>query len=299
MPCFTPIVGYRSRHPNKNGRREIVFSAEEGFLDQKVVMGCGKCIGCLADRARYWGIRCANEASLWLDNSFITLTYDAENLPLDGSVKKDHVQKFLKRLRKKFPRHKSSPVRYFACGEYGTDLGRAHYHILLFNFWFTDSVYYRTTRQGYLCYHSAMLERLWPFGRSEIGSVTPESALYVAMYQLESICSGQIASRYVHPDTGEIVERAPEFILMSRNPGIGNGFWKKYREEIYRNDSLLLNGVPVKPPKYYDKLENEKKMEEIKRRRKAEQFKNRDNATPDRLEVRKKVFKSKLSTKRR
>ena len=37
-----------------------------------------------------------------------------------------------------------------------------------------------SVRDGYRVYKSDQLEKLWPFGMSEIGSVTPESAGYVA-----------------------------------------------------------------------------------------------------------------------
>jgi hypothetical protein len=42
-----------------------------------------------------------HEASLHIFNSFITLTYDPEHLPEDGSLNVLHFQKFMKRLRKK------------------------------------------------------------------------------------------------------------------------------------------------------------------------------------------------------
>jgi hypothetical protein len=53
------------------------------------------------------------EASLHIFNSFITLTYDPDHLPKDGSLNVVHFQKFMKRLRKKISPLK---IRFFHCG---------------------------------------------------------------------------------------------------------------------------------------------------------------------------------------
>lgn len=45
--------------------------------------------------------------------SFVTLTYDEEHLPPDGSLRKRDLQLYLKRLRRRLP------FRFFAAGEYG------------------------------------------------------------------------------------------------------------------------------------------------------------------------------------
>jgi hypothetical protein len=53
---------------------------------------CGQCIGCRLEYSRQWAMRCHHEASLHIFNSFITLTYDPEHLPQDGSLK--HLKEF-------------------------------------------------------------------------------------------------------------------------------------------------------------------------------------------------------------
>jgi len=72
---------------------------------------------------------------MWEDNCVITLTYDDEKLPYPGTLVKKHFTQFMKALRYKI---KPKRIRYFHCGEYGEDLGRPHYHAVLFNHQFDD-----------------------------------------------------------------------------------------------------------------------------------------------------------------
>ena len=119
MACYTPLKGYRSTELTKNGKRKIVFNRNHGFADLPVTVPCGQCIGCRLERSRQWAIRCTHEASLWEKNCFITLTYNDENLPKDGSLDVTHFQKFMKRLRKKH----GAGIRFYHCGEYGDKFG--------------------------------------------------------------------------------------------------------------------------------------------------------------------------------
>lgn len=59
---------------------------------------------------------------------FLTLTYDDKHLPEDGELHYDHVQTFLKNLR----RLCLSRLRFFVCGEYGDLFDRCHWHMILF-----------------------------------------------------------------------------------------------------------------------------------------------------------------------
>ena len=112
MPCYHPLLGYRSRSLTEKGKRAVVFNPRDGYVDQPVQLPCGQCIGCRLERSRVWAVRCVHEASLHSDNCFITLTYDNSHLPSDGSLHKDHFQKFMKRLRKSVGK-----VRFFHCDE--------------------------------------------------------------------------------------------------------------------------------------------------------------------------------------
>ena len=71
---------------------------------------CGQCMACRLNHARMWSIRISHEASCHTHNVFLTLTYDDEHLPSDGSVHKRDLQLFFKRLRKEL---KGAKLRYF------------------------------------------------------------------------------------------------------------------------------------------------------------------------------------------
>ena len=69
---------------------------------------------------------------------------------------------------------------------------------------------------------------------------------------------------------GEIFRVAPEHVTMSRRPGIGVDWFRKYSSDVYPHDRVISRGHPSKPPRAYDKLlerDNPLMFEEIKSRR--------------------------------
>jgi len=99
MPCYHPVQAYYGKKMG-SGKREIVFSSGQAQSCLDLKLPCNTCIGCRLDRARQWAMRCMDEASLYRDNSFITLTFNDENLPDNRSLDVSIFQKFMKRLRK-------------------------------------------------------------------------------------------------------------------------------------------------------------------------------------------------------
>lgn len=218
---------------------------------------CGQCIECRLRRSREWALRCVHEASLYDVNSFITLTYADEYLPQGGSLDRRAFPLFMKRLRKAF-----GSVRYFHAGEYGERNGRPHYHALLFGLWFGDAVQVGVSDGGFPRFESGALSDVWEFGRADIGSVTFESAAYVARYCVKKVTGCAADAHYRG--------RVPEYATMSRRPGIGFRWFEQFRGEVYRDDSVLARGHEVTPPRYYDKKEfelDEARMEVVKARR--------------------------------
>jgi len=200
-----------------------------------------------------------HEAHMHENNCFLTLTYNDENLPLDKSIDLVHIQKFIKRLRKKFVTNKQTQIRYFQCGEYGEQFARPHYHICLFNFIFPDETFYKYSNEIPL-YTSQILEKIWGMGFCTIGKLTFESAAYCARYVTKKITGKNAEKHYefIDPETGEIFYPDPEFATMSKVPGLGSTYLTKYQADIYPHDYVIFRGKKMKPPKAYDR-EFEKK----------------------------------------
>ena len=298
MPCYHPMTGLRARKVNPDtGKRSVVFNPREGFTDLTVTFPCGQCIGCRLERSRQWAIRCVHEASLYPNNCFITLTYNNSTLPLLNSLNLDHFQRFMKRLRKRF----GEGIRFFHCGEYGEQFQRPHYHACLFNFDFNDRVLF-SERDGTRLYTSEALSELWPYGFSTIGDVSFESAAYVARYITKKITGVRAHNHYqvVDPTSGEILgHRKPEYVTMSRRPGIGKDWLNKYLSDVYPDDFIIIDGKKMKPPKFYDKsfeILNPDEYSLVRAQRKADAERRSADQTPERLAVREKVQESKLKT---
>lgn len=266
MPCYRPLRGWKTKQRTVNGKRGITFDRKLGFEDQEVKLPCGRCIGCRLEYARQWAMRCMHEASLHDDNCFVTLTYEDAKLPYGNTLVKKDYQDFMKRLRWSIAPEK---VRFYACGEYGDESLRPHYHAILFGYDPPDKIAL-PRKSEYPLWTSPELEELWGHGYVTVGSVTFESAGYVARYVTKKITGDMAEKHYWRVDekTGKAHEVAPEFALMSRRPGIGRDWIDKYGLEVYRHDSVIVNGREVLPPKYYDNTLPEAKQEEIKAKRK-------------------------------
>lgn len=242
MPCYFPLKAFKakSKDPQKTA---ITFRRTESWKGIEISLPCGQCIGCRLERSRQWAVRCVHEASLYERNCFLTLTYDQVHLPSSGSLQLEDFQLFMKRLRKKYGSSKENPIRFFHCGEYGENLGRPHYHALLFNHDFDDKKYF-SERNGNKVWTSDQLSNLWPLGFSLIGEVTFESAAYVARYVMKKVTGDKSDIHY----NG----MKPEYITMSRRPGIGKGWYEKYKTDVYPHDRVVIRGVKTRPPRFYD-----------------------------------------------
>lgn len=155
--------------------------------------GCGQCLPCRINRRRLWTARIVLEAAYYgdLPSAFVTLTYRQEDLPALSSVLPAHLEEFRYRLR-----YKIGPFRYYAVGEYGERTQRPHYHVLLFGKFPTKEV----------------LEHCWPYGGIHIGFLSVDSGAY---------CAGYVTKKMTGKDDERLKGRHPEFVRMSRKPGIG------------------------------------------------------------------------------
>lgn len=321
MACYHPLRAWRS----DDG--EILF-AERGRIHSQITLACGQCIGCRLERSRQWAVRCMHESKTHRYNSFLTLTYNDNNLPPYGTLRYQDYQAFMKRLIKSASRggensaiahtpsapghrsyaasrrRKSSNIRFYMCGEYGETYRRPHYHACLFGADFKDKVYLAKSPTGKKLWRSPELERLWPHGFSSIGELTFESAAYVARYVMKKITGQQAKKHYerIDPNTGEIIDIKPEFNQMSRGQGIGKAWLERFETDVYPSGKVIVRGIQTQPPRYYDK--QYKKLhplewEALEYDRHIKGKEQHQEQQPHRLQAREKVAAAKISMLKR
>lgn len=154
---------------------------------------CGQCLNCRINQARVWQHRIMLENMMHKESLWVTLTYNNENLPKDGSVSREEVQKFLKRLR-----YHGLEFRYFIVGEYGDQSWRPHYHACFFGLSMKDAfLIFKTWAK---CDRSGF----------KIGEINDKSARYTAGYTTQKLTKRRDL---------EAFGLQPEFMLSSRKDG--------------------------------------------------------------------------------
>lgn len=188
---------------------------------------CRKCVECLIYESTQWAYRCLLEASLYKENCFITLTYNDVNRPKDGALAKKDYQDFLKRLRKRLGKEK---IRYFGCGEYGSEKNRPHYHFIIFGYIPKDLEYFYTDNDGHKIYKSEEVAKTWNKGYITVSEMTFSSLKYCAKY-LQKL-RPEYESFDVKP-----------FCCMSRMPALGYGALTK---KMVETDKVYIDGRTIR-----------------------------------------------------
>lgn len=275
MPCSCLQIGFRSKHVNpQTGLRKIVFSRKDALhpvIEQPTPFGV--CMHCRLKTSQSWGLRVALESTLYPQNSFITLTYSPTFLPKHSLLDYNAPVLFIKRLREQY----GAGIRSFGCAEYGEQFARPHYHLCLLNFDFPDKKIIGNSQANWgklkrenPVYSSQKLQDLWPFGHTTLGTLTLESASYVARYCTKKITGKDAPHHYdfVEQQYGEIITRPPEkLICASRARGLGYPYYEKYGKYVRDHDKVNLNGRSYPVPKYFDSLTQKidpDRFEEIK-----------------------------------
>lgn len=251
------------------------------------VINCGRCWGCRLEYARQWAVRIVHESKYHESSIFATLTYKTEELTWGDKrptlVPRD-LERFWKRLRKA---KKDASIRYFAAGEYGDKLNRPHYHACIFGTSFEDKKLI-STKGGNRLYSSDMLDDIWTHGSTSFGDVTFQSASYVARYCMK---------KHVGKDSGYYKDEGiePEFVRMSRRPGIGRQYIDEYMYNVFPRDVVIANGKKSRPPRYYSQQMDKCDpvlMATIKAKRIEEQNKDPEAFNLKRLAVKERVKKA-------
>lgn len=198
----------------------LVDVGRQGRLRQ---VPCGRCRACRITRSRDWQLRCLHELELWDQASFVTLTFAKEPYEVDPR----DVQLFMKRLRREL-QAAGRKCRYYACGEYGEDKGRPHYHALLF---------------GVGPQERPLVTEAWAEGYVYSGTVTADSILYVVGYinKNTTLLGPQHKERFG--------DRREPFALMSK--GLGALWADQHKDQLVENRGSSIKGKPTGLPRYY------------------------------------------------
>ncbi len=261
-----------------------------GFVDRPIDLPCGGCQGCREERTRMWALRCVHEAQMHERNCFVTLTYRDKDLPEGGTLRVEDWQKFTKRLRKKV-----GSFRYFHCGEYGEVNLRPHYHGCLFGVDFAgDRVLWKSDK-GVSLYRSAVLEETWGLGFASVGNLTLRSAAYVARYIMKKAKADSSKYERVNKFTGECIRVRPEYLTMSRRPGLGTKWFEQFKSDVYPSDEVVYEGQWYRPPRFYDLMLSDDDLECYKARRRSNVARHGKDLIPERLLVREKVAAARVA----
>lgn len=288
------------------------YSDFRSYFDENMeyyFLPCRKCIECRKEYAIEWSVRCAHEFQIRKQASFITLTIDdtkahlfleEKNLkryckrcvkgnryikyPISYTLCKGMLLDELKKMRDVLYKRYGIKIRYFGCGEYGSENDRPHYHVLIFGYNFPDKKFIELSKKGVALYHSLELQDFWKYGLATVQDVNHKACMYTAKYCLKKM-------RF-HDDVSEMeyyYGREREFLVMSKgncqsnrcpfideiiknckgmkslrdlnNPyckfcdktrgGIGYDWFLKYKNDVLKIGYVTLDGVKYSIPKYY------------------------------------------------
>lgn len=244
MQCLSPV-------------KRVVVKEDGKHL---VTFPCGHCEACQENYKNDWAVRVKHELSCHKESVFITLTYSDLHLSLQNleygrdrfnSLEKEELSLFIKRLRRSIEPLK---IRFFASGEYGEKCTeRPHYHVLIFGLSKDHDIFKNKVpvyRGGQIKYYY-LNTPLWPHGHIEVSARIPDekSAQYIAKYVAKK-------KGVSDKDYYKLRKILPEFLLMSRRPGIGYLGIKKHSDFYKSHPYGRIGSFKVKLPRYVlDKVE--------------------------------------------
>ncbi len=197
------------------------------------IFNCRKCINCKTNRSNELAYRMEWESKDSKSTIFLTLTYDDQHLPFgtigNPTLRKDHHQKFIKRLRKAHPKNK---IRYRVKGEYGPKTLRPHYHYIIWDI---------SNKQINL------IPILWKYGNTKQGYSEQGSIKYMADYITKSGLTKEECQELA-------IEQ--EFEHQSSRPTIGAKHLKRLtpsQKLKYNYETRTTQGQKVYIPEYYKK----------------------------------------------
>lgn len=222
---------------------------------------CGKCPACISKRSNGWIFRLLEEDKTADQAWFCTFTYENKYFTRESSrltpsgfmtlVKYDW-QNYMKNLRNEFRYRAINPltgkmkyyydkvpkIKYYMCGEYGSQTYRPHYHAIMFGL------------------SRDVIAKHWTFGNVFLDQVNGNTVAYTTKYMNKG--------KVIPVHSGD--DRIPEFQLTSIHLGasyVTPDTIRYHNEDISRNYLTGNGGVKIPMPRYYrNKLFTEAKRKQ-------------------------------------
>ncbi|UDN67630.1 replication initiator protein [robinz microvirus RP_77] len=297
MGCDFPVKAYRTGNVLPSGKAELSFNiANWKSSTFPLTIPCNNCTGCRLERARQWMIRIVHETKQHAQNSFITLTYSNEHVPESFGLDLRHLQLFMKKLRRY-----RGPCRFFACGEYGDQNLRPHFHAIIFGLDFPDKKLWKTNERGDPIWQSEILSKIWGMGFATTQLAVPESIAYVARYSVKKLKDETKPEKYYRcsPVDGAWYQVRPEFGTMSKKPGIGSDHFDRFRSDLFPSGTVVVDGREQTLPRYYFNKLSEEEKQFISRRSRDAALTYREHTTTERRWARVAVRDARISKLKR
>lgn len=202
------------------------------FNKDDLVFPCGQCMPCRIRKRSEWTHRLLLESTQHEESAFLTLTYNDDELPEDGSLNPDHTRLWLYRFRKAI---RPLRIRFFLVGEYGDENDRPHYHAAVFGFKGCDFGQSRySNRVVDCCPQCDVVRDTWGKGHVYIGNLTRNSSQYIVGYTTKKLTNANDTYAQL-----KLKGRHPEYTRMSQ--GIGRGVCDDIASDLidYIDDGTL------------------------------------------------------------
>lgn len=226
---------------------------------------CGQCPNCVNKFASQWAFRLRKEAEASTSAFWLGLTYDTEHVPITKNgfmtLSETDITLWIKRLRKAhwqqyvakcgFAKEQNieppifRSIKYLYVGEYGSERGRPHYHMFIFNV------------------SAELIEQTY-----DLGTVHYDTEITGAQvgYSFKYMIKDQKGQRKKHSRD----DRIPEFRRQSK--GIGFSYItpkiKRYHTDnraMLERCNLFIDGVRIAMPRYYkDRIYNDWQKDVLK-----------------------------------
>lgn len=144
---------------------------------------------------------------------------------------------------KKLRKTQENPIGVFVTGEYGDKFKRPHWHAIVFGYRPSDCEKKYVNDRGDQVFSSSVLSEIWGHGIAELGSVTFESAGYVARYAAKKLVHGNDGTHGYDPISKK-----------SNKQAIGKKWLEKNWSDVFSHGSVVLSdGTTCGIPRYYEK----------------------------------------------